>query len=691
MNQVTVSKDFKQKATKAILSVILFVISYIILIAMAVALTVACAYAGFYIIVSGRHGITLMLGIGVMSLGLLVLFFLLKFVVSSSKESRDDLTEITREQEPKIFALIEDIVMQTGTQFPKHVYLTPNVNAAVFYSSGFWSMFLPVRKNLMIGIGLMNTTTVDEFKGILAHEFGHFSQRSMKVGSYVHNVNRIIHNMLFENTGYSKAISRWASFSGFFAIFVAIGVTVVTGIQWVLKQVYQVLNINYLALSREMEFHADEVAANVAGSQALATSLLRAGLSDSAYNSVLNFYGEKIRDNQKPVNIYPQQHIVIERVIHNLQLPVRHGLPHIAVSDIKKLNKSKLEFDDQWSSHPSDADRVARLDSLNIVKPDTDNANALTLFTDKEATQRMVTEKLFSNVYYPGNTTTHIEEHFRSEYNEGIAKYTFNKKYNGFYDELNLGIVALESLAGEEHVTEEELFGENSISSVNECIGLEGDIAILNQIAAGGTPVKTYDYDGNRYKAKDTRTLLETLNIKLTDYRNNITANETKIFGYYYHLAVKHGKQDEYKNKYEAYLKTMQDSDTLAKTLVPLHDATAFLNSSNEADTIPAKMQKLYNSEKPFKEAVKQIAEKPFYEHVNVNSKDAFEKYLSQEWVYFEYDMFNEAALTIFFNTLNNFSVALSNMQFAAKKDFLDYQAALSPAVAMQTDKADAV
>lgn len=688
MNQVTVSKDFKQKATKAILSVILFVISYIILIAMAVALTVACAYAGFYIIVSGRHGITFMLGIGVISLGLLVLFFLLKFVVSSSKANRDDLIEITREEEPKIFSLIEDIVKQTGTQFPKHVYLTPDVNAAVFYNSGFWSMFLPVRKNLMIGIGLMNTTTVDEFKGILAHEFGHFSQRSMKVGSYVHNVNRIIHNMLFENNGYSNAISRWASISGFFAIFVAIGVKVVTGIQWVLKQVYHVLNINYLALSREMEFHADEVAANVTGSEVLVTSLLRAGLSDSAYNSVLNFYGEKIRDNRKPANIYPQQHIVMERVIHNLQLPIKHGLPHVTISDIKKLNKSKLEFDDQWSSHPSDADRVARLNSLNIIKPDTDNANALTLFTDKEATQQMVTEKLFSKVYYSGNTTTHTEEHFRNEYNEDVERYTFNKKYNGFYDELNLGIVALESLAGEEHVTEEELFSENSISNVNECIGLEGDIAVLNQIAAGGTMVKTYDYDGNRYKAKDTKTLLETLNIKLTDYRNSITSNETRIFGYYYHLAVKQGKQEEYKNKYEAYLKTMQDSDILAKTLEPLHDATAFLNTSNEADTIPAKMQRLYNCEKPFKEAVRQMAEKPFYEHVNINSKDAFEKYLSQEWVYFEYDMFNEAALTVFFNSLNHFSAALSNMQFAAKKDFLDFQASLSPATVAKTDSA---
>jgi len=38
-------------------------------------------------------------------------------------------------------------------------------------------MFLPVKKNLQIGMALVNSVTVTEFKAILAHEFGHFSQK----------------------------------------------------------------------------------------------------------------------------------------------------------------------------------------------------------------------------------------------------------------------------------------------------------------------------------------------------------------------------------------------------------------------------------------------------------------------------------------------------------------------------------
>jgi Zn-dependent protease with chaperone function len=43
-----------------------------------------------------------------------------------------------------------------------------------------------------------------------------------------------------------------------------------------------------------MEFHADEVAANIAGSLALEESLLRLELADSSYQNVLSFYDKDI-------------------------------------------------------------------------------------------------------------------------------------------------------------------------------------------------------------------------------------------------------------------------------------------------------------------------------------------------------------------------------------------------------------
>src|SRR5690606_17844105 len=115
------------------------------------------------------------------------------------------------QEQPVLFEFIRTLSKETRTPFPKRIYLSSDVNAAVFYDSNFWSMLLPVRKNLQIGLALVNSVNLSELKAILAHEFGHFSQRSMKLGSYVYNVNQVIYNLLYDNDGYSSALQKWAN------------------------------------------------------------------------------------------------------------------------------------------------------------------------------------------------------------------------------------------------------------------------------------------------------------------------------------------------------------------------------------------------------------------------------------------------------------------------------------------------
>ena len=213
---VEVSQGFKRQARRAILSIIFFIIVYIILLALAIGLTAYSFYLGILLISVYTHLISIALGVGLMSMGVLLLFFMLKFLFKRHKVDRSHLKEIKRAEEPELFAMIDDIVAKVGTRFPKKVYLSGDINASVFYDSSFWSMFLPIEKNLMVGIGLTNVVTVEELRAILSHEFGHFSQKSMKVGSSVYNVNQVIFNMLFDNESFEKLASGWASISARF-------------------------------------------------------------------------------------------------------------------------------------------------------------------------------------------------------------------------------------------------------------------------------------------------------------------------------------------------------------------------------------------------------------------------------------------------------------------------------------------
>ena len=70
------------------------------------------------------------------------------------------------------------------------------MNAAVFYDLSVLNLLFPSRKNLEIGLGLVNAVSLGELKAVLAHEFGHFGQRSMAVGRWVYVAQQIAHHIV---------------------------------------------------------------------------------------------------------------------------------------------------------------------------------------------------------------------------------------------------------------------------------------------------------------------------------------------------------------------------------------------------------------------------------------------------------------------------------------------------------------
>lgn len=116
---VKLSKEFKTQATKAIFAICLFVFTYSLMLMLTIALTGVCIYAGMELIVLTPSLLTLALGIGLSSMGVLVLIFLLKFTTKTSKSDYSHLIEIDESQEPKLFNLIRELVLEVGTRFPK--------------------------------------------------------------------------------------------------------------------------------------------------------------------------------------------------------------------------------------------------------------------------------------------------------------------------------------------------------------------------------------------------------------------------------------------------------------------------------------------------------------------------------------------------------------------------------------------
>lgn len=666
--------------TKAIGSIVLFMVTYLLLICSAIALTILCGFLGFALVAYWFHSVSIMLAIALVSIGALILIFLVKFIFKKHVHDLSHLTEISKEEEPMLFLMIEEIVREVKTDFPKKVYLSADVNASVFYDSSFWSMFLPVRKNLQIGLGLVNSVSTIELRAILAHEFGHFSQRSMKVGSYVYNMNKVIFNMLYDNESYDSMTKKWAEKSNYLAISVGLAIKIILGIQWILQKVYHVVNLSYMSLSREMEFHADEVAANITGSRPLVTALLRLELADQSYQTVINHYQEKINDAETTLNIYPQQTYVMGFFAEKNKLAVENNLPKVTLDHLNRYNKSKLVIKDQWASHPTTEERIGQLEKLNLPTRNDNSAPATGIFKNIEKTQTALSQKLFSSVQYPSEPVIKSGEQFAETFIADQKQYSFPEIYNTYYDTKNPSVFDLTtvSIANGNTLLLNDLFGNEVINDVYEWLGLENDIHTLQQIQNGSYDVKSFDYDGQKYASTDCPELIESLQKKEAEKKQELSDNDLKIYQYFARVATGKGVILELNRLYQNFFAVDSSANERFKVYSEIAGASAFIFQNTPFEIINQKLVLLKALENDFKRKIRHLLDDAiFHDFIPTENKEIFDRYLAGDFAYFSENAYRSEELDVLLSAINSYQLVISKAYFGTKKQLLDYQATL--------------
>ncbi|MCW3168630.1 M48 family metallopeptidase [Chryseobacterium sp. 09-1422] len=667
---IQISQDFRKKTKAAVSSIVIFVIVYVLIFLFTIALALACFGGGIWLIAAKPMFLTLMLGAGLAGTGIFVFFFVIKFLFKKHLNDRSYLTEITRADEPELFKMIDEIVREAETNFPKKVYLSNDVNASVFYDSSFWSMFFPIQKNLTIGVGLINTTTKQELKAILSHEFGHFSQRSMKVGSYVYNVNQIIFNLVNDDESYRNSVEKFASFSGYFSVFASLAIFITSKIQWVLAKMYSYVNIRHMALSREMEFHADEVAANIAGSISLEESLLRLELANNSYNNVLNFYEARISKNQSSRNIYREQFFVMNFLAEQSELETKYNLPYVKLAESGLFNKSKLNIENQWASHPSTEDRVAKLRQLNIIK-DVDSQPAKNLFKDFERTEEKLTAKLFANVKYEHGRTDLEFETFKTEFETQYQKDSFDKIFNNYYDNKNPDPEAQENSAAKD-ILFETLFDNEKVELVYTLIALESDKKTIEAIASKEFVLKTFDYDGRKYKAAEAKKLIPEIDQSIMEIKNLIVRNDSDIYNYFLKVAETQNRKQEFVNLYQSFSDYDKVYEEKYKLYIDLVNSTAFMSARTPFEQIRHNFVTLKSLEDQLKQEIRFYLQNPslISEFSDKDLKD-LKDYIEKEHIYFRNEEYFEANLQLLMNAINTLPYLLHRKYFLLKKDVL--------------------
>ncbi|MBB5395941.1 M48 family metalloprotease [Mucilaginibacter sp. AK015] len=675
------SASFNSNVYRSIGAVLLFIVTYIVLLLAVVGLAIAFGTLGVAIIAAKVGFLTLVLGAALIGSGILLVYFIIKFLFKQNVTDYSGMIEISEDDQQKLFAFIRQLTKETNAPFPKHIFLSADVNAGVFYDSSFWSMFFPVKKNLKIGLGLVNSLNISEFKAVMAHEFGHFSQRSMKFGSYVYNMNKVIHNLLYDNEGYGRVLNSISKLHSLFTLTAWINIQVIRVIQYILKQVYVVLNKTYMGLSREMEFHADAMAAYVSGSNQVISSLKRIEVGQLCYNELLNYWSTQLEKNNRSDNFYPQHLEMIKHYSVQNKLAIdANGLPVIP-NGIDVVNTSQVVINDQWSSHPSTADREARLTALNLqtmVIEDT----AWSLFNDAGALQRLLTDDVYSTTSATEKTESVGLEVFKSDFFGNPDQYKLDDFYKGYYDGRGISQFdvdeAVKELATAAPKKIEDLLSAANTSLPTAIDRMQQDINVLQSIVNEGNNIKTFDYKGIKHRSSDAEATMQAIEQERLAAAQQLEKLDKDIFMYFYSIAKSDIDKELLVAKYKKLFKVNAGSQNDYELYT---DVMTYFNNvyvTMPYDKIEDNLHDIYAREVKLKPRMLEILQdEENLAYFSDEQLKALKHYCTTKLTYFTGRNYDNAAINAFNEGTGAYILAITNRNFQTKKDLLSLQVSM--------------
>ena len=370
----TLAVNLKKKVNGLLCVYFLIILLTILLY---VAIVGAAGLAGWSMLKGGRiHGraLALLLAVIVAATGALVA--VLKPVFMIFKPAKKKGTEIHREDHPELFSLIDDVVKDVDCREPKHVYVDSECNASVCYPSIFGYIKNDGRQNLNIGLPLMYALNRTEMKAILAHEFGHFTQKSVQMNQ-VANLSEFICGSILNSQDFFEEVDNdsYLRYARGYMRFVG---------KVMRKQYDKVAPLNGI-LSRAQEFDADHYSQRVTGTEASVSALSK--LSHIAirwenYTEVLA--GIEQNDERAPESVLDSLW-AFSRVHESLGAPLL--TPEARFSEPLLEFPSRLTSVADTNTHPSTKERVETLKSYPEVRTLWDNRPALGMF-DKALTQK---------------------------------------------------------------------------------------------------------------------------------------------------------------------------------------------------------------------------------------------------------------------------------------------------------------
>ncbi|MFP6850231.1 MAG: M48 family metalloprotease [Pseudomonas sp.] len=289
-------------------------------------------------------------GVPAISGGILLLFMARPFFLPSQRG--DKPLQLDLASEPRLQQVIVQLCQAIGLRPPVAVELSNEVNASVHFENG-WSGFFSGRKVLTIGMPLVAGMSVQQFVGVLGHEFGHFAQRlGMRCNFLVNSVNAWLEvrgnsrdpwddrlqEWLDEDPWWILQLAIWAAQQG-----IELSRLLMRGCFWLSFRLSR-------SLSRQMEFDADRYESLLAGSAAFRGSALQ-------LRSLFWAWGQVDQQNARTWRE--------RRLLRDMPQATAEKTAAISKATLQQLEQGLEESDTRyWHTHPADLARIQHSEAL---------------------------------------------------------------------------------------------------------------------------------------------------------------------------------------------------------------------------------------------------------------------------------------------------------------------------------------
>lgn len=166
---------------------------------------------------------------------------------------------------PVLFTIINEITGSLGLSRLDHVYLSPDASAAVIVIPRIRNLVsMTGERQLVIGLGFLSQMDDQEIRAVLYHEFGHYVQKNTDGSASVYAVGQIA-RLLVKTVDDGKTNVWNINMKNMKLLF-----------SYFVMSVCRNIKTKFTALSRQMEYEADDLAVRYVGKDDLQRALLHA-------------------------------------------------------------------------------------------------------------------------------------------------------------------------------------------------------------------------------------------------------------------------------------------------------------------------------------------------------------------------------------------------------------------------------